>query len=272
MITSMTVVDKIIGSAPFVCEGDPVTGIAHASQLGYDGVELHFTDPSGVDADAIAAALSEHNMVLTAIGTGRAYVNEGLSISDPDEQIRRKAVARLEDFLELAGRFGAKIIIGCMRGNIRCAEELPAALDRLARSMAHLDKVAGEKHVTIVFEPINRYENNFLCTMHEISDFIRSNNLQHTGMLVDTFHMNIEEGDLAQTILDCASEIHYVHLADSNRRYPGQGHTDLRTVLCTLREVGYTGVLSAEVLPWPSKEEAAARWLTCTKQLLSEIL
>jgi len=270
MITSMTVVDKIIGSAPFVCEGDPIQGIAHASKLGYDGVELHFTDPSGVDADAIAAALSTHGMTLTAIGTGRAYVNEGLSISDPDDAIRLKAVSRLEDFLELGGRFGAKIIIGCMRGNIRSAAELPDALDRLACSMAHLDKVAGEKNVTIVFEPINRYENNFLCTMQEISDFIRSNKLQHTGMLVDTFHMNIEEGNLAETIRTCAEEIAYVHLADSNRRYPGQGHTDFHTILRTLREIGYDGVLSAEVLPWPSKEEAAACWISATKKLLSE--
>ena len=101
MITSMTVVDKIIGNAPFVCEGDPVQGIAQAAKLGYDGVELHFTDPSGVDADAIEAALSACGLVLTAIGTGRAYVNEGLSISDPDEEIRQKAVSRLEDFLDL---------------------------------------------------------------------------------------------------------------------------------------------------------------------------
>lgn len=272
MITSMTVVDKIIGNAPFVCEGDPVQGIAQAAKLGYDGVELHFTDPSGVDADAIEAALSACGLVLTAIGTGRAYVNEGLSISDPDEEIRQKAVSRLEDFLDLAGRFGAKIIIGCMRGNVRSADELPGALERLARSMEHLDQVAGSKNVTIVFEPINRYENNFLCTMQEISDFIRSNNLHHTGMLVDTFHMNIEEGNLAEIIRACAGEIAYVHLADSNRRYPGQGHTDFRTILQTLQDVGYRGVLSAEILPYPSKEEAAVLWLSATKQLLAELV
>lgn len=271
MITSMTVVDKIIGSAPFVCEGDPVHGIAKAAELGYDGVELHFTDPAGVDSDGIKAALDSTGLVLTAIGTGRAYVNEGLSISDPDETVRLKAVARLEDFLELAGRFGCMIIIGCMRGNVRSNAELPAALDRLARSMAHLDRVAGDRNVTIVFEPINRYENNFLCTMQEISDFIRSNGLRHTGMLVDTFHMNIEEGDLAQTIRDCAGEIAYVHLADSNRRYPGQGHTDFRCILQTLQQIGYNGVLSAEILPYPSKEEAAKLWLHNVKRLLCEI-
>lgn len=272
MITSMTVVDKIIGNAPFVCEGDPVLGIAQAAKLGYDGVELHFTDPTGVDADAIASTLSANGLVLTAIGTGRAYVNEGLSISDPDEEIRLKAVARLEDFLDLAGRFGAKVIIGCMRGNISCAEELPDALERLARSMAYLDQIAGNKNVTIVFEPINRYENNFLCTMQEISNFIRVNKLQHTGILVDTFHMNIEEGNLSEIICACAEEIAYVHLADSNRRYPGQGHTDLRCILQTLHEIGYTGVLSAEILPYPSKEQAAALWLSGVKQLLSEIV
>ena len=129
MKTSMTVVDKLIGSAPFVCEGDPVSGIEAAARLGYDGVELHFTDPLAANAGEIRTALRRTGLGVTALGTGRAYVNDRLSITDADEAGRLAAVRRLEQFIALAGQFGAKVIIGCMRGNLSKPEELPAALE-----------------------------------------------------------------------------------------------------------------------------------------------
>ena len=125
----MTVVDKLIGSAPFVCEGDPVSGIEAAARLGYDGVELHFTDPLAANAGEIRTALRRTGLGVTALGTGRAYVNDRLSITDADEAGRLAAVRRLEQFIALAGQFGAKVIIGCMRGNLSKPEELPAALE-----------------------------------------------------------------------------------------------------------------------------------------------
>lgn len=268
MITAMTVVDKLIGSAPFVCEGDPVRGIETAALLGYDGAELHFTDPSTAQIDSIRTALKRTGRVITAFGTGRAYVNERLSITDADASRRAAAVRRLEQFIALAGCFRAKIIIGCMRGNLSASDELPAVMERLRQSMLHLDEVAGNEGVELVFEPINRYENNFLCTMGDISAFIHENALRHTGLLIDTFHMNIEESDLPDAIRSCAQDIQYVHLADSNRHYPGQGHLDMVGVLAALREIGYNGVLSAECLPLPSKTEAAAAWLCAVKKLL----
>lgn len=268
MITSMTIVDRRIGSAPFLYEGDFAAGAERAGALGYDGIELHAADPAGIAPRRLGEALKRQGLVLTAIGTGRAYVNEGLSITDADESRRRAAVARLEQFIDLAAPFGAKIIIGCMRGNISAPEELPGALERLGRSMNHLDRLAGEAGAEIVFEPINRYENNFLCTMGEIADFIRRRGLHSTGLLIDTFHMNIEEADLGQSIRQCAGEIRYVHLADSNRRTPGRGHIDFAALIGALREAGYDGVLSAECLPWPDGETAAGDWLREVRALL----
>ena len=97
-ITSMTMVDQIIGSAPFVYEGDFAQGVAKARELGYDGVELHIADPADVDLPALEQALAENSMRLTAIGTGRAYVNHGLSITDPDEARRRGGCAAAGSF------------------------------------------------------------------------------------------------------------------------------------------------------------------------------
>ncbi len=92
---SMTMVDQLLGNAPFVYEGDFVKGIHHAYALGYSGVELHTAVPEKIDIFAIKEALQETGMCLTALGTGRAYVNEGLSISESDLIRRADAVERL---------------------------------------------------------------------------------------------------------------------------------------------------------------------------------
>lgn len=107
--------------------------------------------------------------------------------------------------------------------------------------------------------------------MASVSSFIRERGLSNTGMLMDTFHMNIEEADITASIRQCAPEIQYVHIADSNRRYPGAGHTDFLSILRTLREIGYEGALSAEILPYPDLEGAQEAWISAVKQLLSEI-
>lgn len=267
-LTSMTMVDRIIGNVPFVYEGDFVQGVKQAKMLGYDGVELHIANPVDVDALSLGKTLDMHQMRLTAIGTGRAYVNEGLSITDKNAEKRKQAVARLEAFIDLGAQMNAIVIIGCMRGNISEQGDLPQAMERLAESMLYLDEKAREKDVTLVFEPINRYENNFLCTMEEISDFIRENKLTNTGVLADTFHMNIEEPEMLESIRNSASELRYVHIADSNRRYPGCGHIDFSALFHVLEEIGYEGVLSAECLPIPTKETAAREWICAVKELM----
>lgn len=269
-ITSMTMVDRIIGSAPFVYEGDFVEGVRQAKQLGYDGVELHIADPKEIDLPALEQVLAETGMRLTAFGTGRAYVNEGFSITDPDPARRQAAVERLEQFIALAERLHATVIIGCMRGNVQDADELPEALARLSESMQHLDKIAAKASVDLVFEPINRYENNFLCDMEGISRFVRENKLTNTGMLIDVFHMNIEEADMLASIRACSPEIRYVHFSDSNRWYPGAGHTDMQAILRVLDECGYHGVLSAEILPKLTKEEAARCWIENVRRMINE--
>ncbi len=267
-ITSMTMVDHIIGSAPFVYEGDFTKGIKKGKELGFDGVELHIADPAMVDISEMEETFAVSNTRLTAIGTGRAYVNDGLSITDESLNIRRAAIERLEGFLEMAGKFRAAVIVGCMRGNISSSDKLPQAMEWLQKSMRYLDVVAGELGVNIVFEPINRYENNFLCNMAEIVAFIRENDLKNTGILMDTFHANIEEEDICASIRQNANEIQYVHIADSNRLYPGGGHLDFEKILKTLDEAGYHGVLSAECLPFPSKTMSAVKWIENMKAIM----
>ena len=266
-LTAMTMADRILGSAPFVCEGDFSKAVEQAARLGYDGVELHLADPAKLDLPALQASLQQWGRRLTGIGTGRAYVNEGLSLTDPDPAGRKAAGERLESFIRLGQETGATVIIGCMRGNVSEQCSLQQALDLLHQSMVRLDRLAGDAGVTLVFEPINRYENNFLCTLEEVGQFLEQSGLQHTGILADTFHMNIEEPDPIASIGRWGGRIRYVHLADSNRHYPGGGHIDFPAVLAALDRAGYHGVLSAECLPYPTKEAAAQGWIEAVRRL-----
>ncbi len=76
-------------------------------------------------------------------------------------------------------------------------------------------------------------------------------------LLADLFHMNIEEADLAGAIRAAGAHVGHVHLADSNRRPAGCGHTDFAPVAAALREAGYGGYVSAECLPYPDSTAAA---------------
>jgi len=77
------------------------------------------------------------------------------------------------------------------------------------------------------------------------------------GMLIDTFHMNIEEVSIYESIIKAKDYITHVHLADSNRWAPGSGHLDFAKIIKTLEEINYKGYLSAEILPLPDADRAA---------------
>ncbi len=88
-------------------------------------------------------------------------------------------------------------------------------------------------------------------------DLIERVEAENFGLLLDTFHMNIEEADMQASIFNCGGRIFHFHVADSNRWYPGAGHLDFKSILGTLESIGYKGWVSGEFLPKPETETAA---------------
>ncbi|WP_419822520.1 TIM barrel protein [Anoxybacterium hadale] len=253
-------------SSPVIMAGEPAGRIALASRLGYDSLELHWSDPSRIPLDQIAVACSDHQMDISAFATGRAYVQEGLSLTHEDENNRAAAIARLKSFVDAASPYHATVIIGCIRGNLASEASRSRSLELLANSTRMVAEYADEKGVGIVFEAINRYENNYLNTAEETASFIRNFQLPNTKILLDTFHMNIEDKDMAKAVLDCGNLLGYIHIADSNRRYTGEGHIQMKEIVEALIKVGYNGVLSAECLPLPDSDTALAGWIEGIKK------
>lgn len=262
---SATLAAELNPSSPVIMAGDPAERIALASRLGYDAVELHWADPAHIPLAKIASACRESQMGISAFATGRAYVQEGLSLIHEDSDNRAAAIKRLKDYVDAAAPYEAIVIIGCIRGNLSSEAERLMSLERLAQSTQIIAEYAQARNVGIVFEAINRFENNYLNTAQETAAFIRENSLPNTKILLDTFHMNIEDADMSKAILDCGDLLGYIHIADSNRRFAGAGHIDLKQIFNSLKQVNYRGFVSAECLPLPDSDTALSGWIQGVK-------
>jgi sugar phosphate isomerase/epimerase len=87
------------------------------------------------------------------------------------------------------------------------------------------------------------------------------------GLLLDTFHMNIEEADITGSIRAGGDRIFHFHVADSNRLPPGAGHLDFKAILSALKATGYQGWVSGEFLPKPDAVTSARQAITCLNQI-----
>jgi len=262
---------------------------AHLAMLGYAGAELAVRDPALLDARAVMRLLEQYRLRVPALGTGQAYGEEKLSFTDPDPRIRARALERIEAHIELAlevGRWTLDvgndpfrqalqpptsnfqfpiIILGLIRGKIQTNTTDARAwmLDAL-RAVA---RAARPHNVQLAIEPINRYETDLINTVADAREVIDQVGADNLGILFDTFHANIEEPDIEASLRVCGARLFHVHVADSNRWYPGAGHTDFARVLATLREMNYAGWVSAEILQKPDFARAAEETLQTMRRL-----
>jgi len=228
-----------------------------AAECGFDAVEIAVRNPRSVDPAALKDLAGEKGLSIAAIGTGQAYVEEGLSLTHPEEPVRRRAVERLKAQVDLGLELNARVIVGLIRGTVKDTDEVPAALDLLALGMRELGEYArGLGAPGLLIEPINRYETRLVNSIEQGIEFMERLSGLPVKLLADTFHMNIEDRDMAGSIKAAGKKLGHMHLADSNRHAPGQGHIDFMPIMDALSEIGYRGCLSSEILPEPGPEEA----------------
>ncbi len=248
-------------------KGDFEANVAKIAGWGYDGVELAIRDPRLIDADDLLRMVTAHGLTVPAIGTGQAWGEEGLSFTDPDPAVRMAAIERTLAHIPFAARAGAAIIIGLLRGVVKPGVSQAQAMDWLVGALRDCCAEARPHRVRLALEPINRYETTLINNIGQGLDLIERVGAENLGLLPDTFHMNIEEPRIEDSIRACGDRLFHFHVADSNRWYPGAGHLDFASILEALYETGYRGYLSGEFLPLPDPDTAAQRGLACLRGL-----
>ncbi len=247
--------------------GDFDTRVAKIAHAGFDGVELLPLDPQHVDARVVCKTLDAHRLTVAAIASGIQASVGGLTLVNDDPDIEHAALKRMFGLIDLAQACRAGVVtLGSFRG--RLSGPADAGAERLCRLLGRICDYGMERGVTIALEPVNRYEDGYLNTASDVVRIIERVGRKNLGILLDTFHMNIEEADILEVITRSSSHIAHVHIADSNRLSPGSGHFAFAPLLTRLQECGYTGWLSAELLALPTADEAGAATGSALKHLL----
>ena len=219
---------------------------------GMDFVELLVPEQGELDLSATRRALEEAQ--LSVVLAARVNLSRDLASDDPNSHLA--GVRYLEYCAEVAVALGATLVGGPLYGApLVFAGRAPAPVaeaDRLAR----VDRVvsglraAGSKAVNLgvrlAVEPLNRFETDFASTTQQGLDLVNRVDSPAVGLLLDTFHMNMEEGDLAEAILRSGSRLFHFQANENHRGFVGSGHLDWPDIARALVRVGYRGPITLE--------------------------
>ncbi len=253
---------------PFVFWDRLDEACAQAAALGFDAIEVFPSSAEEPLLNSLPVLLDHHRLKLAAMGTGAGWIKQRLTLthSNPDSVLQARSFVK--GIIEKAGRFGASVIIGSMQGRADTPNDRQNALAQLADSLNELGEFAENLRVPLLIEPLNRYETNLVNTVQDGLNLLATLKTKNVKLLLDLFHMNIEEQSIPSAVHEAGSAIGHVHFVDTNRRAAGFGHMDYVPILKALLEIKYDGYLSAEVLPWPNSLAAAQQTMIKFQELV----
>lgn len=243
--------------------------LGRAAQLGAQGVELMTADPRALEWQAVAELLRKNDLEAAAVASGAILFSLGLALLHSEPEKAAQARERLYSLIDFAAALGSPLVtIGSFRGRSAWVEGDGQA--RLAAILREAGEAAAVRGVRLVLEPLNRYEADLINTAGQGLEFLQMVHHPAVGLLLDTFHVNIEETSWTEPFarLMAAGKLWHVHLGDNNRLPPGSGLIDFPAIVSTLYDLGYNGYLSAELLAKPDPDTAAVQTLTYMRALM----
>lgn len=210
--------------------------------LGFDGVEL-FGD---LDLDP-----AEARETLAAHGLGVLSITPAnVDICHPEPAVRDEGIAYYLDLLDFAVEVGAPVV--CCHGEvgrIRAESSYDKEWDLYVDAVRRIADKAVTLNLRIAMEILNRYEAHLLVAAAEGRRFLEEVDQPNVGLLLDAYHMNIEEADLPTAVWQTDEDLFLFHVADSNREAVGRGHTDFVALMRALHGIGYEGDVIFECVP-----------------------
>jgi sugar phosphate isomerase/epimerase len=253
-------------------QGDFAITFEKLEKLGYEGVELMLKDPLKVDGKYIQRQLSDHNLKMVALCTGHVFGEDGLGLVGSDLKVSLTAMERLKAIVDFgAEHFGDGIMvnIGRTRGP-GDPNRLQDTKHKAYEAFQELADYAKHKDVRIIIEPISIHEHRYILTTQDGVSACKAVNRSNFGLMLDTYHMNIQDMDMLESFRDAKEFCWHIHISDQNRKWPGSGVIDFQKVISVIKDVGYEGFLCTEILPWPDPDTAARSSMETLKRYLGE--
>jgi D-psicose/D-tagatose/L-ribulose 3-epimerase len=231
--------------------------------MGFDLVEVPIESTTDLDyrqgAD-IARANRLAVSVCAAMGPDRDLIH-------PDESVRKNGMDYVRHCIEAAKTLGATNVVGPLYSAVgrtwqQSADDRARDLDLLVHQLKELAAFAGERGITICVEPLNRFETSFLNLASQAIEVVDRVDHKACGLLLDTFHMNIEERSIGDAIRAAGPRMKHLHTCENDRGAPGSGHVPWAEVAQACRDIKYQGPMVIESFTNKVKSiaRAAAIW------------
>jgi D-psicose/D-tagatose/L-ribulose 3-epimerase len=221
--------------------------VPRVAGLGFDLIELPVEEPGAWDPGRAAEVVAS-----TGITAGVCCVMPpGRDLAVSDRAVVRETVDYLGHCVDVADRVGAGVVAGPMYAAVGRVwrmdrGERRAAIDRVADGLRPVAELAGEHGVSLAVEPLNRYETSLLNTVEQGLELVEAVDDPACGLLLDSFHMNIEEKSPAVAARAAAGRIAHVHACGTDRGSPGADSFGWPEFVAAVRDAGYDGPFTIE--------------------------
>ncbi|WP_281165487.1 sugar phosphate isomerase/epimerase family protein [Liquorilactobacillus sicerae] len=211
-----------------------------ASEIGVDGVEVQGNIKE--DPKKIKSVLQKYNLKALSI------TPEDLDISSSDAKERQQAIEYYLKLVDWATKLEVpRFCLHGQVGKINWDKNLQEHWKLLVDSVKIILNKAQDNNLEVVYEVLNRYENYQVLTAKEGLKLISEVNNENLKLLLDAYHMNIEEENPASAIDLAGEKLGVYHVADSNRQAVGNGHTDFAAQFVALKKINYVGPIIMEI-------------------------
>lgn len=222
----------------------PRRAVEGARSCGYDRVEIPLLDTWSIDTAATRALLAEHALSMT----GNLFLTDATDISSEDPAIVAAGEQTLRSAVDTVAAIGGDYLCGTIYSKLGRYAHAPTEQGRenCAAVLRRIADHAAASDIQLGLELCNRYETNLLNTAQQALDMLDRIDRPNAYVHLDTYHMNIEETDMATPVLACGDRLGYVHIGESHRGLLGTGNVDFTVFFTALARIGYTGPLTFE--------------------------
>jgi D-psicose/D-tagatose/L-ribulose 3-epimerase len=230
------------------------------AQYGYEGIEL-VGEPDRYSIPEVKGLCKEFGVRVSSILGWSIWGIPGRDSASRDEKERSAALEYGKSCVELASALEAPILVvlpgpagrtapsGAPKSEKEWLTGYQTELELAVSSLRNLAAYAQDHNVVLGLEPINRYETFLIYNVDQALRFVEQVGSENLKIHLDTFHMNIDEANLADAVHKAGPLLVSRHVSDSNREAPGRGHIDFTSLIQALNNINYRGFLTLEPVP-----------------------